>query len=485
MTTTRARLAWALLAAGGLLGAVVVVQQAHLLTAVGYLLVGCAGVSMSCLGAAAARGIRRKIWLTVAVGQVANLVGDAVWLLHERAGAAGSAQLSLSDALYLSRYPMLTLGVVWLVRTRRCGRDVAAFLDAAIIGTGFAVVGMEFVVEPAASAGSSLLAQVVAGAYPVADILVLSVVIGLFTSGAATCLSFWSLVLGLAVMLAADIEFALAQVGGATSPAWVYGGWMASYLLVGFAALHPSVNQLSEPAPTRPEQITFVRLSFLGGALALAPLTEALRDTTGRSGLSPIVVVGGGIGIALVLTRMWQLLKALQRQSAQLEALARHDGLTGVANRRTWDHELARACASATEKGSPLTVAIMDIDHFKVFNDTYGHVVGDLVLKDTAAAWSRVLGSQCFLARFGGEEFTVLLRDTPAEVARPVLERLRVAVTHGQTCSIGYATWDGVEPPDVLVSRADEALYDAKRGGRNRVALNVGPMPAGLQPEAS
>jgi len=175
-----------------------------------------------------------------------------------------------------------------------------------------------------------------------------------------------------------------------------------------------------------------------------------------------------------VLVRMAGLLRALQTQAVQLAALARNDGLTGVPNRRTWDHELSRACASARENDLPLTVALLDLDNFKAFNDAHGHVMGDLVLKETAAAWLHLLEGRGFLARYGGEEFTVLLPDTTTQLGESVLEQLRQAVSHGQTCSIGLTVWDGREDPDQLVSRADEALYHAKRTGRNKVAVHDG-----------
>jgi diguanylate cyclase (GGDEF)-like protein len=125
---------------------------------------------------------------------------------------------------------------------------------------------------------------------------------------------------------------------------------------------------------------------------------------------------------------------------------------------------------------SPLCVAIVDIDHFKVYNDTHGHLAGDDLLREAAIAWDSALRAEDEIVRFGGEEFLVLLPDTEMAQACEVVERLREATPRGQTCSAGLAEWDFVESTDDLLSRADKALYLAKAGGRNQLA--EAPTPA-------
>ena len=155
----------------------------------------------------------------------------------------------------------------------------AAFLDAAIISTGFAVVGGVFVIAPAAASGGRDGPQPDRrGAYPVGDLLLLAALIRLFTSGAARSLSFWSLVGGLAVTMAVDIQYVLSVVSGVWFPLWINIGWSVGYLLIGFSALHPSVDHLSEPTPERPERVTAARLVALGLAL-----TRTAHRTPGTS----------------------------------------------------------------------------------------------------------------------------------------------------------------------------------------------------------
>jgi diguanylate cyclase len=151
--------------------------------------------------------------------------------------------------------------------------------------------------------------------------------------------------------------------------------------------------------------------------------------------------------------------------------MARRDGLTGIPNRRTWDNELPVAMDRARRDGVPLAVAILALDHFKDFNDQYGHQAGDRLLKSATSAWSRMLRTTDLLCRYGGEEFSVLLPAATTDQAVEVLERLRAVTPQGQTFSAGLAGWDGQEVSDELVARADRALYAAKAAGRDRVVV--------------
>jgi diguanylate cyclase (GGDEF)-like protein len=154
---------------------------------------------------------------------------------------------------------------------------------------------------------------------------------------------------------------------------------------------------------------------------------------------------------------------------ARLDEQAATDPLTGLLNRRAWDVALAEAIRSSTQARSPLTVAMLDVDHFKAYNDAQGHQAGDRLLKAAAAAWRDALRPGDLLARYGGEEFVALLAGCGAEDAAPVAERLRAATPFGATSSVGLAQWEPGDSAEALLRRADEALYRAKRTGRDRV----------------
>lgn len=157
---------------------------------------------------------------------------------------------------------------------------------------------------------------------------------------------------------------------------------------------------------------------------------------------------------------------AIALEQVRLRELSETDPLTGLANRRVYDRDLHAAIAA----GNSVAVILLDLDHFKTYNDTHGHPAGDDALRRVGTAWRDVL-DRGLLCRYGGEEFAVLLRGEDAHGATAIAERLRTSMPSGFSTSLGVAAWDGDEGADSLLARADRALYDAKRNGRDRVAV--------------
>jgi diguanylate cyclase (GGDEF)-like protein len=170
----------------------------------------------------------------------------------------------------------------------------------------------------------------------------------------------------------------------------------------------------------------------------------------------------------------------LQRE---YERAAKTDLLTGVHNRRWMDEMFPRQLARSERSGQPLGLMLLDIDRFKRLNDTYGHLIGDVVLKATARRLADALRPTDFLVRYGGEEFVAMLPGAGQDAAMTAAERLRVAVERTDfaapepntllriTVSIGVAVLEAQDSVERLIERADTALYRAKAGGRNSVVL--------------
>nr|BFE81101.1 hypothetical protein GCM10020093_037020 [Planobispora longispora] len=194
------------------------------------------------------------------------------------------------------------------------------------------------------------------------------------------------------------------------------------------------------------------------------------------------VAITSAILFVLVVVRMAAMLRRMQEQARRLDEIARTDTLTGLPNRRTLDAQLAREYDRAARGGTPLTLALLDLDRFKRFNDTYGHQAGDELLAGAATAWSLVLSSGDMLARYGGEEFVLLMPGRDLDGAEHLLSALRLVTPEKQTFSAGLARWDGRESPLELLRRTDKALYAAKEAGRDRVVRADPPVTSGAPP---
>jgi diguanylate cyclase (GGDEF)-like protein len=215
----------------------------------------------------------------------------------------------------------------------------------------------------------------------------------------------------------------------------------------------------------------------------MAPSAEvfALSDTTVR-------VLRASYATTTVLTMfvlIWLFEMVSEKNERELESVSHTDPLTKLPNRRLFEQVLRQEMAKSRRNQQPLVIAMLDIDRFKLINDTYGHGVGDDVLKHLSLHLRNTTRTGNVIARVGGEEFALLLPHTSVPEALEVVERLRRVVQDngfplkGQmltiTVSIGVAMVDCDMPPERSTQLADEALYTAKRAGRNRVVAHGTP----------
>jgi diguanylate cyclase (GGDEF)-like protein len=223
---------------------------------------------------------------------------------------------------------------------------------------------------------------------------------------------------------------------------------------------------------------------------------EALTGDLAEFDLGVLITVVVAVTpvLAVFAVPMWLMVRRFMMHG-QLVAQARIDTKTGLLNAATWEQEAAIEVTRAVRTGSPLALAMVDIDHFKVVNDTHGHLVGDKVLRAVTDALRGQLRGYDLAGRFGGEEFAILLPHAREADALNVAERLRahvagmsIPVDDGNesgprvtlTISVGVAALDGVttrQLPDMLAA-ADAALYHAKQAGRNRTHLVAAPSRA-------
>jgi diguanylate cyclase (GGDEF)-like protein len=234
------------------------------------------------------------------------------------------------------------------------------------------------------------------------------------------------------------------------------GGFMV-VMLMGLLALSPWLNL--PHFDMRQQTLTLVTTSFILGMLTVQSYQ-----------------------FAKMRKHVLREKKKLNAALAQVQALMRHDSMTGLYNRQGMQDRLDQEIERCLSSGHSFSVAMIDLDHFKFVNDTHGHAVGDEVLQGFARCARQVLRDTDLIARWGGEEFVILMLDTsPADMASIALTRLRKVLQGMQvsqqvpdlriTFSAGYAMWQRGEGIDHLMSRADKALYQAKHDGRDQFKL--------------
>ncbi|MEU7906194.1 GGDEF domain-containing protein [Actinoplanes sp. NPDC049118] len=445
-----------------------------LLAIVGFLLIPDGTVSAVCYDIIEFALIAAMV-VAVRHHRPAAIVGWALLILGESVSA-------IADVGYLLSYVFMTSGLCVLLHRRSRGRNYAGLVDSIIIGVACALLSWVFLIRHIASGEAmGVLEHAITLAYPTLDLVLLALVAWLLTSEGSRQPAFLLLVSGLAMLLVSDYLWAFVDMSSydpaASVGRFITAGCLVSYLLLAVAMAHPSMVEVGRPQPdlaARP--MSGFRLVFQACAVLIAPALLAWQARGGGKPDALPIAVASAAMFLLVLTRMTVLVRQVHRQARvvaqqaeRLRELAERDALTGLPNRRIWDVMLPAALARAARDGVPVSVAILDLDRFKVFNDAHGHQRGDRLLKEAAAAWSEGLRGGDLLARYGGEEFVVLLPGTGSGEAAGLLDRMRGLTPMGCTFSAGLATWDGTEHGEALLYRADRALYRAKAAGRDRV----------------
>ena len=460
--------AWRAFLAGGLLLTALYVVMPYE-AAAGALYVGMT------LGAAILVGLavyRRRpfspaSWILLACALAVTTIGHFTWYWLDLHGLQPFP--SAADVFYLAAYPMF-IGALWTLG-HRPGHDGGAILDALIVGISAATLGWALLITPYVNDPTlGMLQLVVSAAYPVADLILLPMVLRLLLQYRVGIRAHQFLLAGMIAYLLADILYAHGTSSGWYAPGGLIDGlWLLGYVLFVSAVWHPTAAAEPEMRPWYAE-LSGRRLTLLGTAAVIVPAVM-LISAAANARLVRVAAVATILLFVLVMLRLAGLMRRVRRQAEQLERLARTDPLTGAANRRSLQHELRREISRAWRTESPLCVAFFDLDHFKQYNDIRGHTAGDVLLRELVVAWNEALRPTDLLARAGGEEFIGVFPDTGVEQGRSVVERLRALVPYGQTCSAGIAVYQSGERAEELIRRADRAVYAAKEGGRDRTVI--------------
>ncbi|MBT0768323.1 GGDEF domain-containing protein [Kineosporia sp. J2-2] len=423
----------------------------------------------------------RPAWRMLAASLLISLVAEVLFRWFQFLDS--TRWPTPADILYCVSYVPLMLGLLRLDRQRGRRLRLGGLLDTLIVTVSTAAMATVFLILPMISAGLvNRAGQLVSTVYVLYDVVIVFLALRLLGAGTTAVRL---LVTGLLCLFAGDVaeQVMAARTSSIMFPRWINLLWLLFYLGIALAAVSAARTRPARTPARTPDlpalegmQVSLRRLLAMTVAAGLPTVIFLLPgERTAVEGMA--LGTAATILLGLVLTRFWDLHRRLDRQTRALAAMAATDPLTGVANRRTWDAELARLLSSPTGSGTGsgtggnVLIAVLDLDHFKRYNDTHGHGAGDDLLRETACAWAGEIGARGVLARWGGEEFLVALTCRDLDEGQRVLERLRPLVPDGQTVSIGVALWDGAEGAASVLRRADGALYEAKQRGRDRMVV--------------
>ena len=463
-----------------------------------------------CVGAMLV-GVRRnrpastRPWILLVLGISAWVIGDAIWNSYELVLHRVAPWPSTADYIYLVGPVLMAFGLIGMLRRRGTPRDVEGALDALIIAAGAGALSWAFFMAPyAADTSLSGVSQAVGVAYPITDVLLLAVVVRLLLAPGSHSACHRLLAAAVMCTLVGDVVYSIQSLHGTYYTGHIVDiTWLAFYWLTAAAALHPSMANVTHPEEAGGENLSRARVTMLAIAATLAPLTlvvQWVRDAH----LDIPVIAGASVFIFLVvLARMARLVRAVQSTVAQLKTQgddlgrsledrqelqgrlhhhALHDPLTDLANPNLFHDRLGHAITRIDRSGGAVGVLFLDIDDFKVINDSLGHEVGDLVLVTLGQRMRSVLRGSDVAARLGGDEFAIVLEamTEPADAARaadrllgvldgPILIPSGSIRVHG---SIGVSsTEDPTTQGQDLLREADTAMYVAKTNGKRRFVV--------------
>jgi two-component system, cell cycle response regulator len=441
-----------------------------------------AAAGLALLAGVRLAGRARLFWLIIGGSLLLLLLGESTWSYYELALKIEAPSPSLADLGYLASYVAVLPAAVIGFGGASGERRARAWLDAAVVTIGLGALGWRLLISAKFSNGLTAEAAIEI-AYPLLTVAVLILLVSLGFSGHHDV----PLSVGMAML-----AYAVATVGDAaysyltTHELFVSGGWIdltwqVQLVLLALAAVTAIRLQDKDPSVALYRRDFGLWLIFGGIAAAMATATVDFGVSLALV-VVMIAVVGLVVRHQLTVRDFHKIGQALDRALGEQERLAATDELTSLHNRRYLLDAIKSELSSNANPIRPVGLLLLDLDRFKAINDAYGHDGGDVVLAEVAVRLSRCVRQGDVVARYGGEEFVVFLRDADAAVVALVGERCRADVEAAPitlpdgteisvTTSVGGVSGTTQSEHDRLIRQADEAMYAAKRSGRNRLIM--------------
>jgi two-component system cell cycle response regulator len=459
-------------------------NQAKFVGDILYLLPITAGAVAAAVAARRLTGRHRALWKLLAIAYGAQLAGELIWTGYDYLIPSGPPDPSFADVCYLTASVATVVAVLVGFGGGGRLRHLRGLLDTLLLLASAGAMGWQILIRPQLSDGMAL-SNLFTVAYPLLDIALICC-LGIVGIGGHRQLPLSVRLVGYAGGLNAisDMLYTYQLVFSTyASGSWVDVAFEAS-ATCSFVAAVVAIRFREPAARRRTFDRGFTVLPVLTATLASFTLVIVERVTGGTTSVLTLIIVGA-LFLA-TLTRQYlfaadraSLATELRHAVREQQRLAVTDGLTGLHNRRFLTERMAAEEGSGPD-GRPISLLVIDLDHFKKVNDTYGHPVGDVVLRESAARIAAVCRTDDVVARYGGEEFVVFCPAADESQAWALAERIRQSIigtpiAAGRTqipisASIGVATRPA-GAADSLMTAADQALYRAKTAGRDRVAV--------------
>jgi len=412
----------------------------------------------------------RRAWLLMGMAALCNAIAEGLWLYYANVLKVNPFP-SIADVFYLLFYPLMLAGILSLPytpiqRERRTlfGLDMSIVM---IVGTIFL---WYFILAPMQNPGGDRLAELVALAYPIADLFILAGILSLIqrdmedmSRAVLILLSSSMLFTAIADVLFAILEtYSIPYVMAPLNMLWMVSYW-AMLAAAAWQAVFPVSDQSIESFnPLLRNTLVYVA-PVLGMSLAFVSAISLLKLDIRLYG----TLIGSFILITLVLVRQYLVLRDNRRLYTQMEQQAVTDALTGLHNRHFFNEAIQREVKRAERYHHTLAILLIDVDNFKSYNDTHGHLKGDVLLTSIAAQLKSHIRSTEFLSRFGGDEFVAILPEANIAGAQSIAKRMQQAISSRFArerlgISVGIAVLQPGMTAQSLLAEADRSLYRAK-----------------------